>query len=249
ATTFLDRAKAALSAGEPVPSLAGARVLVLGAGNTAMDVARSAVRLGASPIAIDWMDRRFARARADELAEAEAEGVDIRFLTTLERIEGHSGQVTAAMLRKTSQRSAADRPKVLPEEPERVEVDMVIGAMGYRVDTSAVKARVPSLPHRPAKVPEVTDRRWQASGMLSPLAHDGADPARGVLGVGYQALSREMMLAWATAEQAERTWAVGDAFSGPSTVVGSMAQGRDAARAVLAAKPRRPVASGAGANC
>ncbi|MHB8295321.1 MAG: FAD-dependent oxidoreductase, partial [Acidimicrobiales bacterium] len=45
ATTFLDRAKAALSAGEPVPSLAGARVLVLGAGNTAMDVARSAIRL------------------------------------------------------------------------------------------------------------------------------------------------------------------------------------------------------------
>lgn len=71
ATAFLDRAKGALLAGELLPEIgAGARVLVIGGGNTAMDVARTVRRLGAEAIAVEWMDERFTRVRPDELAEA-----------------------------------------------------------------------------------------------------------------------------------------------------------------------------------
>ncbi|MHB8342625.1 MAG: hypothetical protein ACYDB7_15845, partial [Mycobacteriales bacterium] len=47
--------------------------------------------------------------------------------------------------------------------------------------------------------------------------------------------------------RAERLWVAGDALIGPSTVVEAMAQGAEAARAILDHQPRRPAASVAGA--
>lgn len=264
ATEFLVRAKRALLEGEQLPEIGpGARVLVIGGGNTAMDVARTVRRLGADAVAVEWMDERFTRVRPDELAEAREEGVEVRFSTTVEHLEGDSIGVSAAWLRATAQRRVGDRPKVLRGDPERIMVSRVVFALGYRV------ARDPAVGTVTLPLPVVDlhkavfPRRWLASGIL----------AQG--GVGAQAMAREVTLAVAETPAAgsawarilrrqqrgrsgrpslwtwrwrhqeavgldaaqtpldDRVWVVGDALVGPSTVVGAMAQGREAARAVL----------------
>ena len=68
ATEFLTMAKGALATGKTLPEFQGATVpvLVLGGSDTAIDVARSIIRLGGKPIIIHRREERFSRARADE---------------------------------------------------------------------------------------------------------------------------------------------------------------------------------------
>jgi glutamate synthase (NADPH/NADH) small chain len=255
ATTFLHRGKAALHYGEdPVTfrssfgvetrqsgdSGSEPTVLVLGAGNTAMDVARTARRMGLGAVCIDWLDERFALARPDELEEARQEGVDVRFLRTLVRLEGSSGRVELAHLAATRQRQVTRAPKVLHKAGEVVPVALVVMAMGYRGDP-AFAEELHGVPVR--RVDDgLPDRRWQASGILAQPASAYANHNP----VGRLALGREVGL-WAAGRAfSDRLWAAGDALVGPSTVVESMAQGRRSAQAVLAACPRRqqdPVAA------
>lgn len=247
ATSFLKAGKAALaSGGDPARfhesfgltgfSAAGGStppVLVLGAGNTAMDVARTARRLGLPALCVDWMDERFALARPDELDEARQEGVEIRFLRTVTRLDGEGGRVRHAALARTRQHRAGRLPKPTGGEPERVEVSLVVMAMGYRNDP-AFGVVLPGAPVARTAT-GVPDRRWQASGILAspapPFAHHKP--------VGMLALGREKGLAASSLPAQERVWAAGDALVGPSTVVEAMAQGKRAAAAVLAARPSR----------
>ena len=225
ATTFLTRGKRALQDGLALVDLPkGSCILVVGAGNTAMDAARTALRLGIKAVAVEWMDERFANVRPDELVEAREEGVDIRFTTTVERLDGDDkGFVKAALLRRTQQTKAGTLPKVLPGSPEQLPIDRVVVATGYRVDASVAGERAPNLPlPRPDLSQTIPDRRWLASGILST-----ASP------VGLQALARDVLLTQATVARSDRVWVAGDALAGPSTVVSSMAHGREAARAIL----------------
>jgi len=210
-----------------------AHVLVLGAGNTAMDVARTARRLGLAATCVDWLDERFALARPDELAEARHEGVDIRFSHTLTRLRGES-RVTQAELARTVQEHASKRPTVLTDDSVQIGVDLVVMAMGYRNDPAFVEV-LPGTPIR-RETPGVADRRWRASGIL-------ANPASAYANhhdVGALALKREVGLWSAALPVSERLWVTGDALTGPATVVEAMAQGRRAARAILDAEPARP---------
>ncbi len=267
ATRFLTAAHAAIAVGDPLPGLAAREpreprkpgsgqpsasgrvtaerpptVLVLGAGNTAMDVARSARRLGAEAICVDWMDRRFAPVRPDELDEAAAEGVEVRFSTTVVGLEGTDGHVGRALLARTEQKSADRRPRVLGGEPTVQPVDLVVMAMGYRIEPEVARAAggVP-LTKQVAGLPE---RRWLASGIL-------AEPAPAFARhqpVGRLALGREQARVAAGLPRRERVWFVGDALVGPSTVVEAMAQGQQAARAILHHRPRRSFDPAPGAD-
>jgi glutamate synthase (NADPH/NADH) small chain len=250
ATTFLQGAKAALEpAGDAARFLAELgldvaspirqippipRVLVLGAGNTAMDVARTACRLGLAATCVDWLDERFALARPDELDEARKEGVDVRFRRTLTGLSGPSGRVTRARLARTSQDRADRRPKILRDGAEEFEVDLVVMAMGYRNDPAFAGA-IPGTPLR-REASGMPDRQWLASGILANPASSFAHHSP----VGRLAIGREVGLCAATMPVSERVWAVGDALIGPATVVEAMAQGRRAAAAVLDAHPARP---------
>src|SRR5579864_8122217 len=219
------------------PVAPGARVLVIGAGNTAMDVARTARRFGAQATCVDWMDRRFAAVRPDELAEAEAEGVVIRFSTTVEAIEaieaveGGDGRVGAVRLARTRQRHASGRPKVVGHG-ERVPVDLVVMAMGYTLDPT-LAARSGDVPVAKA-VPPFVDRRWVASGLLDNPAPEFARHQP----VGALAIGRETARAASAAPRSDRVWVAGDALTGPATVVDAMAQGKQAALGVIAARVR-----------
>ncbi len=249
ATSFLQRAKAVLEGGDLEQVFhelsgtgpGGASVVVIGGGNTAMDVARSARRLGMTATCVEWLDPRFATVRADELAEARAEGVEVRFLTTLTELQGEGGRVRQAVLAQTRQNRASHRPVVRDGRPETVPADLVVMAMGYRVE----KEFADSLPGTPvARVARgLPDRRWQASGLLRGVSrHARADAAAGAAprSVGELALGREAGVTAAALPVAERLYLAGDVLTGPATVVEAMAQGKRAASAILASRPRRP---------
>ncbi|MHB2024032.1 MAG: FAD-dependent oxidoreductase, partial [Mycobacteriales bacterium] len=257
ATTFLKGAKAALEdGGDPcefrtalglaessdAPGREAPRVLVLGAGNTAMDVARSARRLGLQAVCVDWLDERFALTRPDELDEARHEGVEVRFSRTLTGLEGDGDRVARAMLARTTQTRADRPPAVVTGEPEILGADLVVMAMGYRVDPT-LAAALPGTPLR-RQFSGVADRQWIASGILANRASAFADHNP----VGTLALGREVGL-WAAASPVKaRTWVAGDALVGPSTVVEAMTQGRRAAQAVLDAHPSRTGRPGPGGS-
>jgi glutamate synthase (NADPH) small chain len=245
ATAFLQGARGALGPhGDPrafrtslgLEAEARARaghVLVLGAGNTAMDVARTARRLGMDATCVDWVDERWALARPDELDEARHEGVWVRFERTLVSLRG-DGRVERAELARTSQDRADRRPEVVAGSTEELAVDLVVMAMGYRSDPSFATV-LPGTPVAKSSS-RVPDRRWRASGILAGPASAYAHHSP----VGTLALGREVALWSAALPVSERLWVVGDALTGPATVVEAMSQGRRAAAAVLDARPTGP---------
>lgn len=71
------------------PIKVGKKVAVIGAGNVAMDSARSALRLGAEEVTIVYRrSREEMPARKEEIENAEEEGVKFKFLTTPTRFIG-----------------------------------------------------------------------------------------------------------------------------------------------------------------
>jgi len=243
ATRFLHEARSAALANQSLSHLTGEEnpngvrirtVLVVGAGNTAMDVARLARRLGARAICVDWMDRRFAPVRPDELEEATLEGVDIRFSTTIDHLESVDDGLVKAHLNLTQQRRAGEKPHVTVQLAATEVVDLVVMAMGYRVDPS-FSGILPDSPISRRLQPGLTDRRWQASGLLA----GGAPAFARNQSVGALALGRESAYARADMNVAERVWVAGDALVGPATVVEAMAQGRRAAQTILNVRPSR----------
>jgi len=210
----------------------GSQVLVLGGGNTAMDVARISRRLGARALSVDWLARRFAPVRPDELTEAEAEGVDVRFATTLRRLETKDGRVVRAVLVPTRQSSASERPHVLDGPETVVEVERVVVAMGFDIPREVKDRFGGPVPRRATTSPK---RTWTGSGLLA--GHPASERAAAT---GMLALGREEARTAAILERAERTWVIGDALVGPSTVVEAMSHGQAVARTILDRQPRRP---------
>jgi glutamate synthase (NADPH/NADH) small chain len=225
ATTFLTKAKRALADGTPLPELQGASVLVLlvlGGSDTAIDVARSIVRLGGKPVVIHRREEQFSRARRDEIAEAKNEGVEFRFATNIARLEGEDGKLKKAVIVQTHQRRADSPAEVVKGTEQALEVNAVVLATGYKVDPK-LSSRFGHIPLRqPSSDSLFPDRLWLASGILS-----------GNKLAGRLAWEREYGLRSAGFPKNDRLWLVGDALVGPSTVVSSMAQGRIAARAIL----------------
>ncbi len=201
-------------------------ILVLGAGNTAMDVARISRRLGANATCVDWMSQQFAPVRPDELVEARDEGVDIRFNTTVSSFVGEK-YVTSAKLSLTRQEVATKLPTVIKENAIDLKVDLVVMAMGFRLDKQLTDTFT-MLPYR-KKTPDMIDRVWQASGIT---AVPSVEWARGQ-SVGKLSIARENARLKAGLPVADNVWVVGDALIGPSTVVEAMAHGKHAAVSVL----------------
>jgi 2-oxoacid:acceptor oxidoreductase delta subunit (pyruvate/2-ketoisovalerate family) len=134
--------------GEP-PRL-GRRVLVYGGGNTAIDAARTAKRLGAAETVIVYRRGRANMPAHDfEVREALAEGVQTRWLRTIQRLE--PGQ--AVVERMELGPDGLARPT---GELETLDADTVILAVGQDVDLSVV-ARAPGV-HVHDRVVEVDAR-------------------------------------------------------------------------------------------
>ncbi len=116
----------------------GRRCAVIGGGNVAMDVCRSAVRLGAEETYVFYR-RSEAEMPADpeEVREAMEEGVKFSFLSAPVEIIGTDGRVSAIKIEKMELGEPDERGRRKPVgtgEFEIVEIDSVIGAVGQTVD-------------------------------------------------------------------------------------------------------------------
>ncbi len=125
----------AVARGEPVT--VGSRVMVVGGGNSAVDAARTAVRLGAD------VEMFYRRTRAEmpawehEIADAEHDGVKLRLLVAPVRVEpAAGGRVRVTCLRmELGEPDAGGRRRPVPVSGSEfpVEVDTVIAAIGQKV--------------------------------------------------------------------------------------------------------------------
>ncbi|MDH3742066.1 MAG: NAD(P)-binding protein [Hyphomicrobiales bacterium] len=126
-----------LETGAEPPQL-GRRVIVYGGGNTAMDVARTAKRLGADESMIVYRrSRKEMPAHDFEATEAEEEGVLIHWLHTIKQIDDTSFTVEKMTI------DTDGRPQPTGEF-ETIEADTLILALGQDVDTAFLE-RVPGV--------------------------------------------------------------------------------------------------------
>lgn len=131
----------AVAAGEPVE--VGKRVAVIGGGNTAIDAARTALRLGAKEVTMVYR-----RSRAEmpaspwEIEEAEEEGVRLLFLAAPVRAIGEDGRVAELECIKMAlgepDSSGRRRPEPMVGSEFLIGVDTVIAAIGQRPDAGAL---------------------------------------------------------------------------------------------------------------
>lgn len=112
------------------------RACVIGAGNTAMDCCRTALRIGAEKVTCVYRRSRAEMpARAEEVENAEKEGVEFLFLTNPKRFIGNqSGAVTAIECLRMElgepDESGRRRPIPVPGSEFQIECDIVIVALG-----------------------------------------------------------------------------------------------------------------------
>lgn len=114
------------------------KVAVIGGGNVAIDVARSAWRKGASEVHIIYRrERKDMPAYLDEIEDAELEGIKIHTLLSPEKIMGN-GKVEKLAARKNElgifDNSGRRKPIPLKCDLQEFKVDMVIAAIGQEPD-------------------------------------------------------------------------------------------------------------------
>jgi len=122
----------------------GKRVAVIGGGNTAVDCARTAKRLGAEEVNIVYRRSRTEMpASAEEIMAAEEEGVRIDFLTAPTRFCREDGKIARVECRriKLGELDASGRPRPIPIEGSEfaTPVDTVIAALGQTPKTEFAK--------------------------------------------------------------------------------------------------------------
>ena len=112
----------------------GRRVVVYGGGNTAIDAARTAKRLGASDAIIVYRRTRdHMPAHDSEVREAQEEGVQLRWLSTIAHVEPGSMRIEKMALDE----SGFPQPT---GEFEELEADSLVLALGQETDLSLLDA-------------------------------------------------------------------------------------------------------------
>jgi NADPH-dependent glutamate synthase beta subunit-like oxidoreductase len=145
--------------GEDKPLL-GRRVVVYGGGNTALDVARTAKRLGAEEAIIVYRRTREKMPAHDfELEEALEEGVMMKWLSTIKHVE--AGAITVEKMKLDA--SGFPQPT---GEFETLEADSVVLALGQDVDLSLLDG-VPGLEFADGLVKVGPDMMTGAPGIFA----------------------------------------------------------------------------------
>lgn len=121
----------------------GKKVVVVGGGNVAIDVARSATRLGASDVTIVYRRTRDEMPAEDrEVAEAQEEGVKFVFLTAPKEILAKDGKVSSLkveIMELSEERDAKGRRKPIGTgEFKEIKANNVIAAIGQKVDLGGI---------------------------------------------------------------------------------------------------------------
>jgi NADPH-dependent glutamate synthase beta subunit-like oxidoreductase len=187
--------------GEKIPI--GRMTTVIGGGNTAIDCARTLLRLGAEKVRIVYRrTRNEMPANKIEIEAAEAEGIEMLFLCAPLSLKGNEkGVVTHLEYLKMQlgEPDASGRRKPVPVQGSEtlLETDMVITAIGQAPDISFTE-------RTQTRLAELKTTRWSTID---------ANPQTLQTNIPY-------------------LFAAGDAATGPSLVVEAIGGGRRAARAI-----------------
>lgn len=127
-----------VNSGNPVKL--GKRVAIIGGGNTAMDAARTALRLGAKPTIYYRRTRAEMPAIREEIEETEHEGIDMVFLVSPSKIIGEAGRVRALEFIRMElgepDESGRRRPMPIKGSEFQIQIDNLITAIGEQGDFS-----------------------------------------------------------------------------------------------------------------
>jgi len=207
---FLQR----ISGGEKIKL--GRTAAVVGGGNTAVDCARTLLRLGLDKVYMVYRrTRKEMPANEVEIVASEEEGIDFVFLAAPTRVvadeNGHCSQLEYLQMKLGEpDASGRRRPEPIEGSETLLDVDMVISAIGQSPEASFKKQD----PH--PRMTELELTRWNTIDN---------DPATLQSSIPY-------------------IFTAGDAATGPSLVVDAIGGGRRAARSIdlfLKGEPVEPV--------
>jgi len=119
------------------------KVIVIGGGNTALDCARSCVRVGFDDVEIIYRRSRAEMPASDEeIEEAEKEGVKFNYLMTPVKILAKDGKVTGAECIKMRlgelDESGRRRPVPIKGSEFTIDTDLIIPAIGQRSELPVI---------------------------------------------------------------------------------------------------------------
>ncbi len=130
AARVLDALALLRAVAEDEPPLLGRRVAVYGGGNTALDAARAAKRLGAEDAVVVYRrTRERMPAHEQEMQEAEDEGIRFRWLSTIDEVDAEGITIETMELDETGFPQPTGRT-------ERLAADSVVLALGQDTDLS-----------------------------------------------------------------------------------------------------------------
>lgn len=125
-----------------MPDYTGKKVIVIGGGNVAMDVARSSIRLGASKVSIVYRRRKADMTALEEEVEgAEAEGCDVLELMSPVRIKQDEECNAIGLIVKPQMISRVSHgrpaPKAAAKDEVLLESDLIVVAIGQGIETKS----------------------------------------------------------------------------------------------------------------
>ena len=120
----------------------GAKVAVIGGGNSAIDAARVALRLGADVTILYRRLRPDMPAAEEEIKAAEDEGIKIEYLVAPLKIEGAKGKVNSISCQRMKlgdfDNSGRKKPEAVAGSEFTLKVDAIVAAIGQVPDMSFV---------------------------------------------------------------------------------------------------------------
>jgi formate dehydrogenase major subunit len=127
-----------VNAGKPVK--VGARVAIIGGGNTALDAARCSLRHGAAKVTMYYRRTREEMPASDaEIEETLEEGIEIQYLAAPVSIQSNGGSLSSLTLLRMElgepDASGRRRPVPIDGSEYSVPVDTIISAVGQYSDT------------------------------------------------------------------------------------------------------------------
>ena len=125
---------------DEMPDYTGKRVVVIGGGNVAMDVARSSVRLGAEKVSIVYRRRKAdMTALPEEVEGAEAEGCDVLELMSPVRIEKDENDAAVGLWVQPQMisriKGGRPSPKTAAKDEVLIPCDLIVVAIGQGIET------------------------------------------------------------------------------------------------------------------
>jgi NADPH-dependent glutamate synthase beta subunit-like oxidoreductase/Na+-translocating ferredoxin:NAD+ oxidoreductase RNF subunit RnfB len=181
----------------------GKKVVVVGGGNTAIDAARTSIRLGAEVTLLYRRSRKEMPANEMEIIAAEEEGVQFHFLAAPSRVvgdeNGRAKQLEYIQMELGEpDESGRRRPVPMEGSETLLDVDTIIAAIGQKAETGIIEK------DKSPKLAQLTYTRW---GTMD------ANEDTGQSNIPY-------------------LFTAGDFLTGPALVVDAIGGGRKAARAI-----------------